>query len=307
MFPVFFGNCASNKTNFQIFKVMSEDVFVSFTLAGPRNNELRTLAVEIVEAALERLAGTDAEPLIAPLKEKVDNLSAVMKPAQVNPYSSSTRIADEAVDEMWSCVWALAKILVKHPNLEKRKLAAQVYDIMYKYGNVTNLARDDEYSRLTDMMEDFDAFGEENLAKCDLDEWIAEMRKRIAAYHSAESGRLDTVADYEKEAGVVEKARGEVEVALREFLRKVEALVIINGRTDYESFISYVNGKIKEVKAKMKARKTGAENAEEGEQKNDSSKLPQRDDDPSIAPGLQPEPEEDESEEPDDGGSPGTV
>lgn len=271
-----------------------------FTLCNTRRahvNEFFTLAQQILQAAKEMLAETEAQPRIATYESAVTAFDESLKQSTKNSYTASVELADEAVDETWSALWGMTKIMVKHPNLDRRAAAALVYDIMYKYGNVTKLSYKEEYGRLHNLTQDLDNLGEEKLKLAYVDEWFAELKKRIATYKTAEEGRL--AEEDARLVGAVKAAREATENALRQFLRQVEALILLNGESDYQAFVARANTLFSEMRTVLKSRQTRAANKTEEDEKADPS-LPPRDPDPEIAPGLN----DDEEEE---GGTPGGV
>ena len=251
----------------------------------------------ILQAAKEMLAETEAQPRIATYESAVTVFDEALKQSTKNSYTASVELADEAVDETWSALWGMTKIMVKHPNLDRRAAAALVYDIMYKYGNVTKLSYKEEYGRLHNLTQDLDNLGEEKLKLAYVDEWFAELKKRIATYETAEEGRL--AEEDARLVGAVKAAREATENALRQFLRQVEALILLNGESDYQAFVARANTLFSEMRTVLKSRQTRAANKTEEDGKADPS-LPPRDPDPEIAPGLNDDEEE-------DGGTPGEV
>ena len=269
-----------------------------FTLCNTRRahvNEFFTLAQQILQAAKEMLAETEAQPRIATYESAVTAFDGALKQSTKNSYTASVELADEAVDETWSALWGMTKIMVKHPNLDRRAAAALVYDIMYKYGNVTKLSYKEEYGRLHNLTQDLDNLGEEKLKLAYVDEWFAELKKRIATYETAEEGRLGE--EDARLVGAVKAAREATENALRQFLRQVEALILLNGESDYQAFVARANTLFSEMRTV--SRQTRAANKTEEDGKADPS-LPPRDPDPEIAPGLNDDEEE-------DGGTPGDI
>ena len=213
-----------------------------FTLCNTRRahvNEFFTLAQQILQAAKEMLAETEAQPRIATYESAVTAFDEALKQSTKNSYTASVELADEAVDETWSALWGMTKVMVKHPNLDRRAAAALVYDIMYKYGNVTKLSYKEEYGRLHNLTQDLDNLGEEKLKLAYVDEWFAELKKRIATYETAEEGRLGE--EDARLVGAVKAAREATENALRQFLRQVEALILLNGESDYQAFVARAN------------------------------------------------------------------
>ena len=166
-------------------------IFSTCPYSQARTNEFFTLANQVLQAAETMLAGkTEAQSMIAAYKTPVEAFDAALKQSAKNSYTASVEMADEAVDQTWSDMWAMTKAMVRHPNLERRKASAAVYDLMQKYGNVTSLSYKEEYGRLKNLSQDLEALGTEQLGLAYVDEWFEELKKRIATYETAEAGRL---------------------------------------------------------------------------------------------------------------------
>ena len=156
-------------------------IFSTCPYSQARTNEFFTLANQILQAAETMLAGkTEAQPMIAAYKTPVEAFDAALKQSAKNSYTASVEMADQAVDQTWSDMWTMTKAMVRHPNLERRKASAAVYDLMQKYGNVTSLSYKEEYGRLKNLSQDLEALGTEQLGLAYVDEWFEELKKRIA-------------------------------------------------------------------------------------------------------------------------------
>lgn len=275
-----------------------DKIFISCNFQRVHVNEFFTLANQVLQAAETMLTGkTEAQPMIAAYKTSVEAFDAALKQSAKNSYTASVEMADEAVDQAWSDMWAMTKAMLRHPNLERRKASAAVYDLMQKYGNVTNLSYKEEYGRLKNLSQDLEALGTEQLGLAYVDEWFEELKKRIATYETAEEGRL--AEEDARQVGAVKAARQATEDALRLLLRQIEALVLINGEAGYTEFIARVNTLFSEMKTVIKSRQTKAANKPEDAGKADTT-LPSREPDPEIAPGLN-------NDEEEGGGTPGGV
>lgn len=254
-----------------------KNLFIPCAFSNLRMNEFFSL-INLVHQAAEAMVTTEAaKPMIADLGAAAKKLDDSLKQSAVNKYTASVELADQAVDEAWSGIWSMAKTMLKHPGLERRSAAAEVYDLMYKYGNPTKLAYKDEYGRLRNLTQDLDALGTEKLAKTYLDEWFAELKKQIATFHAADEKRMSEEDAYQ--VGISKAARDEAEEALRTFLKKIEALAIINGEEEYAGFATRVNTLFGEAKATLKSRQTKGKNKTGG---TPDTSLPGREPDPEI-------------------------
>lgn len=254
-----------------------KNLFISCSFSNLRINEFFSLIDLLATAAESMLKTPEATAPTAELRAAATYLDTALKQSDTNKYTAAVEMADKAVDEAWGGIWAITKALLKHPNLERRAAAAEVYDIMYKYGNVTKLAYSEEYGRLKNLAADLEQLGTERLTLAFIDEWFAELKKRIAAFHAANEKRM--TEEDARQIGIGKEARLKAEDALRLFLKKIEALVLINGETGYTEFIVRANTLFSEAKAVLKSRATKRTNETGG---TPDSSLPPRQPDPEV-------------------------
>lgn len=254
-----------------------KNLFISCSYSNLRINEFFSLIDLLATAAETMLKTPEAKAPTTELRGAVSFLDDALKQSVANKYTAAVDMADKAVDEAWSGIWGLAKVMLKHPNLERRAAAIEVYDIMYKYGNVTKLSYKEEYGRLKNLAADLDLLPAERLTLAFVDEWFAELKKRITAFHAADELRMST--EDARQVGIVKEARQRAEDTLRLFLKKIEALTLINGEAGYTDFVTRANTLFAEVKATLKSRRTKSANETGG---TPDSSLPPRQPDPEI-------------------------
>lgn len=283
-----------------------DTVFITSPYSQLRINEFYSLVNLIAEAAETMLTQPEAKAKIPALKEAVQQLDEAIKQSEKNKYTVSMELADKAVDEIWSCMWMITKQMVKHPNLERRATAADVYDLFYKYGNFTQLSYKEEYGKLTNLIQDLEATGADKLKLAQMDEWFEELKRRVAVFHQVDEERMKE--EDARQVGIAKECRKQAEEALRTFLRYIDAFILLNSETGYTDFVARVNTLFAEAKTVVKSRRTKAANKKadetEGETTPPSSgtNLPPREPDPSIAPGLNDDPDDGsgDSESPDE-------
>lgn len=254
-----------------------KELFIPCSFSKLRINELFSLIDLLATAAEAMLKTPEAKAPTAELRTAATYLDTALKQSDINKYTATVEMADQAVDEAWSGIWALTKALLKHPNLERRGAAAEVYDIMYKYGNVTNLSYKEEYGRLKNLAADLDGLGAAKLTLAFIDEWFAELKKRIDTFRAADESRM--AEEDARQVGLSKEARLKAEDAIRLFLKKIEALVLINGEAGYTEFVTRANTLFSETKATLKSRDTKRANETGG---TPDSSLPSRKPDPEV-------------------------
>lgn len=254
-----------------------KNLFIPCSYSNLRINEFFSLIDLVATAAESMLKTPESKAPTADLRAAATYLDTALKQSDTNKYTATMEMADKAVDEAWSGIWTLTKALLKHPNRERRAAAAEVYDLMYKYGNVTKLTYKDEYGRLKNLAADLDELGTAKLTLAFIDEWFAELKKRIDAFHAADELRM--AEEDAHQVGLSKEARQQAEEALRLFLKKIEALVLINGEAGYTEFVARANTLFSETKATLKSRDTKRVNETGG---TPDSSLPPRQPDPEV-------------------------
>lgn len=209
-----------------------------------------------VEAETALLTLESDAPMVATYKAAVDAFDEALKASAKNPMAASTIQADEAADATWVGTNMQIKAMLNHPDGMRRAIAEEAADIFAKYGNITNLAYNEEYGRMHNLLQDIDKMGEEKLQKICIDAWIAEMHKCYDAFRAADAAR--TAAAAGREVGIVKEKRTIADEAFRSLCTRVNALVLVNGETPYGEFIDRVNVIIAQAKAVLASRETRA-------------------------------------------------
>lgn len=209
-----------------------------------------------VEAETALLTLESDAPMVATYKAAVDAFDEALKASAKNPMTATAIQADEAADATWVGTNMQIKAMLNHPDETRRAIAEEAADIFAKYGNITNLAYNEEYGRMHNLLQDIDKMGEEKLQKICIDAWIAEMHKCYDAFRAADAAR--TAAAAGREVGIVKEKRIIADEAFRSLCTRVNALVLVNGETPYGEFIDRVNVIIAQAKAVLASRETRA-------------------------------------------------
>ena len=148
-----------------------------------------------------------------------------------------------------------------HPTAEVAANAAEAKSLFDKYGDPTKLAQTEESGVLHNLLQDLEAFDSSKRTLLNLDVWITDLKTKEEAFLAAAAER--TEADAARQVGIVKETRTAAEAAYRSLVDTVNALAMINGDTDYATFIDHVNAMIERQKAISKARSTRAKKEDE--------------------------------------------
>lgn len=194
-----------------------------------------------------------------------DAFDTALKASAVNPATASATDADVERDQSWRGINAYVKAMCNHPTADIAATAAEAKSLFDKYGDPTSLAQTEESGILHNLLQDLEAFDSAKRTSLNLDVWITDLQTKEEAFLAAAAAR--TEADAARQVGIVKETRTAAEAAYRSLVDTVNALAMINGDTDYVTFIDHVNAMIERQKAILKTRATNnaKKNGEEEE------------------------------------------
>lgn len=211
-----------------------------------------------VEAETALLTLESDAAMVAAYKAAVDAFDEALKLNEKNPMAAAAIEADEAADAAWSGTNMQIKAMLNHPDGTRRAVAKEAADIFAKYGNIMEMAYNEEYGRMHNLLQDLDQMGSEKLKKIFIDEWVAELHRCYDAFRAADAAR--TAAEAGREVGIVKEKRILADEAFRTLCTKVNALALVNGEEPYAEFIDRINVIIAQAKAVLASRQTRAKN-----------------------------------------------
>lgn len=210
--------------------------------------------MERVEAYAESLTGDAEKQVVAAFTAAVAALDEALKASGGSTLSAAVTEADEKADTAWRAISAIAKVQVENPAEAVGAAAEEIVAVWRKYGDVTEMAYDEEYGNLHNALQDFATLGTDKQSLVHVDDWVAELQTRYDEFTAARKARDEEQGA--KVTGIAKQRRQECDEAYRTLVSAVNALVILNGETAYATFIDNVNVAIDESKAKLSARAT---------------------------------------------------
>lgn len=241
-------------------------------------------------AEAEKLTAETDKQMVATYKAAVEAFDEALKAAQGSALTASLTAADQKADEAWSGLYATVKAQLNNPTDSVRTAAETVWAALKKYGNVTSLPYNEEYGKLHNLLQDLTTIGTETLTKCFADGWATALQTRYDEFVSIREQR--TAEEGTKEVGIVKTTRTACDEAYKTLASCVNALVILQGETNYATFIDNVNVIIDSAKATLSARKTrnaakrkaaSSDTSTSTEEKSDASSTPTFTDDEESA------------------------
>lgn len=191
----------------------------------------------------------------------IDAFDLALKSSASNPSTATATAADEARDQSWRGANNYITAMTAHPTPDIAAQAAEAKALFDKYGDPTKLARTEESGILHNLLQDLEGLAAEKRTALAFDAWITDLRSKENAYLAAASQQTEEAAA--RQVGIVKESRTAADTAYRSLVDTVNALALLNGETDYATFIDHVNAIIDRQKAILKARSTRAKKSEE--------------------------------------------
>lgn len=200
-----------------------------------------------------------------------------------DPLTKEVTEADAATDRCYTGMVAIARAMLYHHDAATVELARRVLLIVDRYGNPTNAAYLEEYGVIDNLLQDLRAFdtevvgsteegsGEEeeeerpgglsllaadthNLTTLGLDSWVTQLQQCRDRFMQLFTQRNAQLA--KAETGKTKAARKAADEAYRAAVKRLNALIEVNGIGTYETLVANLNQLIDRQKGIQAARNT---------------------------------------------------
>ena len=197
-----------------------------------------------------------------------------------DPLTKAVTDADAATDRCYTGLAASVRALLYHYDPAIAELARRMLIIIDRYGNPTNLSYLEEYGIIDNLLQDQRAFDTEetdsssttepddeeeerpgglsmdthNLTTLGLDGWVGQLqqcRDRFMTLFAQRNTKQATI-----ETGKTKEARWTADEAYRAAVKRINALIEINGSEAYASIVANLNRLIDRQKSIQAARDT---------------------------------------------------
>ena len=183
----------------------------------------------------------------------VDAFEACMKQDVKNSYTAARKQADEKVDRLWSGTNMYVESMSFHPNEELQTVANKICDIFDKYGRLTKMGYNKQYSNLLGLLNELNAIPQD-LTKLWMKDWVDALNQAYEDFVSITEDKM--VEEGQKEVGIVQDSRDRAEEAYHSLMNRINTGASYNGAEPYQEFMDYANAVIDEQKAVLSGRKT---------------------------------------------------
>ena len=179
------------------------------------------------------------QAMVAEYKSALQEFDEVLQQSIKNSQTKSVREADEEADITWRHFRAHVRAMCDYPESAKTKIAEKTYAIFEKFGDFTQNGYSQEYGAMYNLIQELEAIptGEQEQIMTDL--YTTTLRAKYEQFMDTQSLQTDESSQYQKGA-IAEKCV----VARKAYLamvKRVNALVLINGESDYRDFVSRMN------------------------------------------------------------------
>ncbi|HBX21988.1 MAG TPA: hypothetical protein DEF88_16265 [Porphyromonadaceae bacterium] len=149
---------------------------------------------------------------------------------------------DHDRDELFSGMVRSNWSAVRHFDPEVRAAGERIKVVLDHYGNLAPLPVKDQTSKTTELIEELRTNRADDLVKTGLTAWVDELEKRNKAVKEVEDRQYDEAAA--KTLLKVHEVRHEVDRAYRAMIKRLDALMLIEGETAYAAYARQLNERV---------------------------------------------------------------
>jgi len=172
------------------------------------------------------------------LGEEGEALNFVRKNSYSTLVAQADVIRDNTIDGMDDAI----KSGVKHFNAEVREPAKRLKILRASSGDITRKAYSKESGDIVKLLSDLKGPYAADVAAAKISDWVVELEANQNNFVATQNHRYDE--EGEKTRVRMKKVRVEVDEAYRIMVKKINALIIVNGEAPYVEFVNKLNQRI---------------------------------------------------------------
>jgi hypothetical protein len=199
---------------------------------------------------------TDFSTLVekyTPQALSIEELYALYKPAYADEgiafvaitksaFTEDLEKSDKGRDQVYRGMVDDVNSKKNHFKVEVRDAATRIAVIMDSYGNLAPKPYDEESALLTSLISDLRTKTATEMGVLSLKEWIDELEVRNNAFIALQGSRNSEEADRTELR--MKEARVVVDEAYKKIVKRISALIELNGDTAYTGFVKELNARI---------------------------------------------------------------
>ena len=162
-------------------------------------------------------------------------------------------LADKDRDELISGLTGAVKYQLKHFDEEKRAAAVRYKIVLDQYGDIANKPYDDETAAIHKLVLESKGPYATDVATLAITDWIAAIGAKNQVFQSLKNHRNSEEA--QKTLARMKTVRVEVDAAYKVIVKRINALITINGPEIHEVFVRELNARIDKINNTLAQRK----------------------------------------------------
>ncbi len=183
-------------------------------------------------------------------------------------------VADSERDNTASGLTGTIKSALNHFNPEVRAAASRLKLLLDTYGNLATKPYDQETAAITKLVSELEGSYAADVATLGVGGWVAELKARNNAFDSLKNIRYDE--NGAKPQQNLKLARQETDLAYRAIVKRINALIEVNGDTVYSGFVTAVNQRVEHYQLVLAQRQGRNAKAKEDEGTGEGEDAPKK-------------------------------
>jgi murein L,D-transpeptidase YcbB/YkuD len=179
-------------------------------------------------------------PQYDPYKAAYDDEIAALDIILKSEFTDEIKEYDLVRDKTFRGFSDAVKAFTNHFNKEKREAGERVNNILAHYGNIAAHTIDAETAAIDDLLRELRLDGHvQDVTALGLTEWVDQLEIENNEFKTLMYNRYNELAA--RTALRMKTTRKATDSAFRHLLNQLDALVLVNGETDYIAFITALN------------------------------------------------------------------
>ncbi len=204
------------------------------------HSEVKTM-VEAHTAATLNVEAAFAE-YIDLLQQEAQGLEIIRQ----NDLTALLAQIDEERDRLFSGIVENAHSLCKHFDAAVQQAAEQLVVVLHTYGNVAKKSYNEETAAIDSLVQELLANKAEALNSCGLTPWVEVLKSKNEAFRTHMQARNQSLAA--QEPVHMRSLRKTIDQCYKTMAKRIEASVLLNGETNYKTFVQQLNARIEYYK-----------------------------------------------------------
>lgn len=197
------------------------------------------------------------------LKGLLGNEAKVLSRIRKSTITDEISVADLTREKTIESLFNLVAATTKHFDANVRNAAVNIKFILNQHKGITHKSYNEETAAVIRLIKELRDKHAAELSAIGADGWIDELERNNNAFEKLMNDRYTEATEKPKQKSRV--IRKQVDSAYRELVKHMNALIVVNGTADYETFVNELNERILKYKLILAQRKGRNSKVEEEE------------------------------------------